>query len=211
MNIQWLGHACFLFTSQDGLRILTDPFDESVGYPLPSREADIVTVSHHHHDHDYVRILPGKPQIVDSEGRHNISGLEIQGFPTYHDEAQGSKRGINILFSFTLDGVRVIHLGDLGHLLSDELLAQIGKVDIVCVPVGGYFTIDAQQAYQVVQQLNPKLVLPMHYKLDERNTYPIEGVDRFLGYFSKVKRKETLDILPDTLPQEQEVVVLQLV
>ncbi|NLL52748.1 MAG: MBL fold metallo-hydrolase [Peptococcaceae bacterium] len=210
MNIRWLGHSCFLFTAQNGLRVLTDPYDDSVGYPVPRKETDIVTVSHHHHDHDSVQVLPGKPQIVDTEGLHNISGLEIQGFPTFHDEVQGAKRGNNTLFAFTMDGVRVIHLGDLGHLLSADLLAQIGRVDLVCVPIGGFYTIDAQQAYQVVQLLKPKLVLPMHYKLDDRNSYPIEGIDRFLGYFDKSKRAKTLDISPASLPQDMEVVVLEL-
>ena len=211
MNIRWLGHSCFLFTAQNGLRVLTDPYDDSVGYPVPRKETDIVTVSHHHHDHDSVQVLPGKPQIVDTEGLHNISGLEIQGFPTFHDEVQGAKRGNNTLFAFTMDGVRVIHLGDLGHLLSADLLAQIGRVDLVCVPIGGFYTIDAQQAYQVVQLLKPKLVLPMHYKLDDRNSYPIEGIDRFLGYFDKSKRAKTLDISPASLPQDMEVVVLELI
>ena len=211
MNIRWLGHSCFLFTAQNGLRVLTDPYDDSVGYPVPRKETDIVTVSHHHHDHDSVQVLPGKPQIVDTEGLHNISGLEIQGFPTFHDEVQGAKRGNNTLFAFTMDGVRVIHLGDLGHLLSADLLAQIGRVDLVCVPIGGFYTIDAQQAYHVVQLLKPKLVLPMHYKLDDRNSYPIEGIDRFLGYFDKSKRAKTLDISPASLPQDMEVVVLELI
>ena len=210
MNIRWLGHSCFLFTAQNGLRVLTDPYDDSVGYPVPRKETDIVTVSHHHHDHDSVQVLPGKPQIVDTEGRHNISGLEIQGFPTFHDEVQGAKRGNNILFAFTMDGVRVIHLGDLGHLLSADLLAQIGQVDVVCVPIGGFYTIDAQQAYQVVEQLKPKVVLPMHYKLDDRNSYPIEGIDRFLGYFEKTKKAKTFDISSASLPQDMEVVVLEL-
>ncbi|KGP77000.1 beta-lactamase [Desulfosporosinus sp. Tol-M] len=210
MNIRWLGHSCFLFTNQEGLTVLTDPFDEDVGYPVPHIQTDIVTVSHHHFDHDSVHVLPGKPQIVDGEGPHNFSGLSIQGTATFHDAAQGTKRGKNTLFSFTMDGVRIVHLGDLGHLLTPDHLANVGNVDIACVPIGGFYTIDAEQAYQVVQQLNPKIVLPMHYKLNKKISLPIEGIDRFLAYFAQIKRVKTLDIFSASLPQIQEVIVLEL-
>lgn len=210
LNIRWLGHSCFLFTNQDGLTVLTDPFNEKVGYPVPHIETDIVTVSHHHHDHDSVQVLPGKPQIFDGEGLHVFSGLSIQGTSTFHDAEQGTKRGKNTLFSFTMDGVRIVHLGDLGHLLSPDHLADVGQVDIACVPVGGFYTIDAEQAYQVVQQLNPKIVLPMHYKLNDTFSLPIEGIDRFLAYFTHIKRAKTLDIFSASLPQIQEAVVLEL-
>ncbi|MDQ7095175.1 MBL fold metallo-hydrolase [Desulfosporosinus sp. PR] len=210
MNIRWLGHSCFLFTNQEGLKIVTDPFNEKVGYPLPHVETDVVTVSHHHSDHDCVQALLGKPQVVDSEGTCNISGLSIQGTTTFHDTEQGAKRGKNILFSFELDGLRIAHLGDLGHLLTPDQLAGIGHVDIACVPVGGFYTLDAEQAYQVVQQLNPKIVLPMHYKLDKTIPLPIEGIDNFLTRFTKVTKAKTLDITSASLPQTQEVVVLEL-
>ena len=210
LNIRWLGHSCFLFTNQEGLRVLTDPFNEKIGYPVPHIETDIVTVSHHHHDHDSVQVLPGKPQVVDGEGQHNYSGLSIQGTATFHDAEQGAKRGKNTLFSFTMDGVRIVHLGDLGHLLTPDQLADVGQVDIACIPVGGFYTIDAEQAYQVVQQLNPKIVLPMHYKPDETSSLPIEGSNRFLAYFAQVKKAKILDISSNSLPETQEAVVLEL-
>ncbi|SPF45609.1 Zn-dependent hydrolase of the beta-lactamase fold [Candidatus Desulfosporosinus infrequens] len=210
MNIRWLGHSCFLFTNQEGLRVLTDPFDEKVGYPVPRIETDIVTVSHHHHDHDSVQVLPGKPQIVDGEGSYSFSGLSIKGTATFHDTQQGAKRGKNTLFSFTMDGVHIVHLGDLGHLLTPEQLADVGQVDIACIPVGGFYTIDAEQAYQVVQQLNPKIVLPMHYKPDETSSLPIEGNAGFLAYFAHVKMAKALDISPSSLPRTQEAIVLEL-
>lgn len=210
MNIRWLGHSCFLFSNQEGLRVLTDPFNAKVGYPVPHVETDIVTVSHHHYDHDAIQVLSGSPQVVEGEGPHNFSGLSIQGIATFHDSEQGSKRGKNTLFTFTMDGVRIAHLGDLGHLLTPDHLADIGPVDIVCIPVGGFYTIDAEQAYQVVLQLNPKIVLPMHYKLDNTIPLPIEGSDRFLDLFNQVKRVKTLDISPAALPQTMEAVVLEL-
>lgn len=210
MNIRWLGHSCFLFTSQKGLRVLSDPFDQKVGYPVPDVETDIVTVSHHHADHDSVQVLPGKPLVIEGEGQHNVSGLAVQGTGTFHDAEHGAKRGTNTLFSFTMDGVRIAHLGDLGHLLTPDQLADVGEVDIACIPVGGFYTIDAEQAYQVVQQLKPKIVLPMHYKLDDTITLPIEEIDRFLTYFSQVKKVKTLEITSTSLPQAQETIVLEL-
>ncbi|WP_407310165.1 MBL fold metallo-hydrolase [Desulfosporosinus sp. SB140] len=210
MNIDWLGHSCFLFTNQDGLKVLTDPFNEKVGYPMPHIETDIVTVSHHHADHNYVQVLRGNPQVVDGEGAYNISGLPIQGTPTFHDAVQGAKRGKNTLFSFEMDGLRIAHMGDLGHLLTPDQLTDIGHVDIACIPVGGFYTIDAEQAYHVVQQLNPKIVLPMHYKLDETISLPIDGIDHFLERFANVKNSKTLDITLASLPQTQQVVVLEL-
>jgi L-ascorbate metabolism protein UlaG (beta-lactamase superfamily) len=126
LNIRWLGHSCFLFTSQEGLRVLTDPFNEKVGYPAPHIETDIVTVSHHHADHNFVQVIPGKPQIIDGEGPHNVSDLSIQGTLTFHDAEQGAKRGKNTLYSFKMDGVRIVHLGDLGHLLTPKTLQTLG-------------------------------------------------------------------------------------
>lgn len=210
MNIRWLGHSCFQFTDKEGLTVLTDPFNEEVGYPVPHVKTDIVTVSHHHYDHDSVQVLIGKPQIVSGEGPHNFSGLSIKGIASFHDPDQGVKRGKNTLFSFTMDGVRIVHLGDLGHLLTPDQIADVGPVDIACVPIGGVYTVDAEQAYQVVQQLNPKIVLPMHYKLDDNVALPIDRIDRFLAYFTQVKRAKTLDITPDSLPQIRETIVLEL-
>ena len=210
MNIRWLGHSCFLFTNQEGMTVLTDPFNNKVGYPEPHIETDIALVSHHHPDHDSVQVLPGKPQIIEGEGTHTVSGLSFQGTATFHDAEQGTKRGKNTLFSFTMDGVRIVHLGDLGHLLTPDHLADVGQVDIVCVPVGGFYTIDAEQAYQVVQQLKPKIVLPMHYKLNDAVSLPIEGIDPFLEYFTTTKKIKTLDIFQASLPQTQEVIVLEL-
>jgi len=210
MRIEWKGHACFLLNSAKGVRILTDPFNEGVGYPLPNVEVDVVTVSHQHGDHNYTDSLPGKPAVVKGAGNHKVSGIEIKGVATYHDPEQGKKRGSNTVFVIKADGLNICHLGDLGHLLTPGQVSDIGQVDILFVPVGGFFTIDAKQACEVVQQLGPALVLPMHYKLDQRVTLPIAPVDEFLGLFSKVERRTVLDIDKSSLPAETEVVLLEL-
>lgn len=179
MKIKWLGHACFKLTAEDGTTIVTDPFDDSVGYPMPDVRADIVTSSHSHFDHNYFKAVKGKFEIVDRTGEHNIKGIKIKGISTFHDEEQGAKRGKNIVFIFEIDGVRVCHMGDLGHVLTEKQVNEIGPVDVLLIPVGGYYTIDAKQAVEVMKQLNPMITIPMHYKT-EYIDFPIDTVDNFL-------------------------------
>ncbi|HEY3425758.1 MAG TPA: MBL fold metallo-hydrolase [Negativicutes bacterium] len=210
MKVQWKGHSSFCLRSDKGITVLTDPFDESVGYPLPNVAADVVTVSHQHGDHNATGLLPGKPVVIDSVGKHVVAGIEIRGIAAYHDAEQGAKRGKNTIFVIVLDEITICHLGDLGQPLTFEQVADIGQVDILLVPVGGFYTIDARQAYEIVQQLKPAVVLPMHYKLDDRLEYPIATVDEFLSFYSKVERQAVLELNKQTLPREQQVVVLEL-
>ncbi len=179
MRITWFGHACFGLASDSGVTIITDPFDESVGYELPDAQADIVTVSHQHFDHNYVQGVPGNPEVVSEAGNFCIKGIPIKGINSYHDDQNGSKRGTNIIYVFDIDGIRVCHLGDLGHVLAKEQVEQIGEVDVLLIPVGGTYTIDANGAASVVSSLKPSIAIPMHYKTD-RIGFPIDGVDKFL-------------------------------
>lgn len=179
MQITWYGHACFLFTADSGARFLTDPCDPSVGYPLRDIAADAVTVSHSHHDHNYLAAVAGNPVVIDTAGEHSACGVTVTGFSTWHDDAQGKKRGANILYLFDFDGIRLLHLGDLGHLLSPETIADIGPVDVLLCPVGGNYTIDALQAQQVASQLSPQVFIPMHYATNATNM-DIAGIDDML-------------------------------
>jgi len=210
MRIEWKGHASFLLISEKGKRVLTDPFDKHVGYPLPNIKVDVATVSHQHGDHNYTDLLPGKPVIIEGAGEHEADGIMIKGVATYHDPEQGKKRGKNTVFVIRLDELNICHLGDLGHLLTSKQVSDIGQVDILFVPVGGFFTINAGEAYEVVQQLRPALVLPMHYKLDDRVTLPIAPVDEFLSLFPKVEKQSVLDIGKSSLTGKTEVVLLEL-
>ena len=210
MHIEWRGHSCFLFQSDAGTRLLTDPFNERVGYPLPNVEVDVVTVSHHHFDHCATDLLPGNPVIVDTIGKHTVKGLEISGISTYHDPENGTLRGKNTAYVIKMDGVKICHLGDLGHLLTAEQVSELGQVDIICIPVGGFYTITAEQACQVVEQLQPAWVLPMHYRFDSSVKISIAGVSDFVQYYSGAERKAWLDIEKDKLPAEMKVVVLEL-
>lgn len=212
MKLQWLGHACFLITSDSGLRILTDPYDEQVGYDLPAVEADIVVSSHDHSDHGNVKVVKGSPDVINAPGAHTLRGIAFNGVSTYHDQSKGAERGANIVFSFDVDGLVLCHLGDLGHVLSENEAQQIGPVDVLMVPVGGFYTIDKNEANQVIEQLAPKIVVPMHVKNDKCQ-FPIETVDGFLelNRDKQVKRHtdSTMEIKADDLPSEMEIHVLQ--
>jgi L-ascorbate metabolism protein UlaG (beta-lactamase superfamily) len=212
MKLQWLGHACFLITSDSGLRILTDPYDEQVGYDLPAVEADIVLTSHGHSDHANVKVVKGSPDIVNAPGTRSLQGVVFKGTSTYHDQSQGSERGANVVFSFEVDGVVLCHLGDLGHVLSEGEVQEIGPIDLLMIPVGGFYTIDKSEANQVIEQLAPKIVLPMHVKNDKCQ-FPIETVDAFLDINrdKKIAKHDdsTMEVAADNLPSEMEIHVLQ--
>jgi len=214
MKIKWLGHACFLLTSDAGLRIVTDPYTPGgfgFQYRPPAEEADIVTVSHEHADHNNVGDVKGNPQIVRDAGVHQVKGIEIKGVGTSHDEMSGSQRGSNTVFCFTLDGVRVCHLGDLGHDLTAGSLAEIGEVDVLLIPVGGSFTIDADVASRVADRLAAKIVIPMHYKNERCPDFPVAGVADFQKKRQRVRNVDgsELEIKKDGLPAETETVVLK--
>lgn len=215
MKIKWLGHASFLIEAGDGKRIITDPYEPgsyggAVGYKKIEESADIVTVSHEHEDHNCCKDMKGSPEIVKGTGEKAIKGIKISGVPSYHDSSGGSERGENTIFSFEIDGMKVCHLGDLGHLLSDEDSSKIGDVDVLLIPVGGFYTIDAAEATKVVGKLNPKVVVPMHYKTEVLG-FDIAGVDNFLADKKNVKRLDSseIELKKESLPAESEIVVLK--
>lgn len=215
MEIKWLGHACFLITAHDGKKILTDPYKPgsyggAVGYGKIEDVVDIVTVSHTHDDHCGTSELNGSPQIIGEPGEHTVQGIKFKGIASYHDTKKGSERGKNIIFTFEVDEMNVCHLGDLGHTLTDEIASEIGKVDILLIPVGGFYTIDANEATEVVAKLNPHIVIPMHYKTEVLG-FPIDSVERFLEGKERVKRvgSSTLEIKKEGIPTETEIVVLE--
>ena len=212
MKVKWLGHASFLITSEDGTRIITDPYATGMGisYGDIKENADIVTVSHDHGDHNNAAAVSGNPQVVKGAGVQEAKGIQFKGIATFHDETQGSERGPNTIFCFSVDGVTLCHLGDLGHQLSDEQAAEIGDLDILMAPVGGFFTIDAAAATQIVAKLQPRVVIPMHYSTD-KCAYPISGVEDFLKGKADVKKKDAseAEFSKGDLPSPIEIVVLK--
>jgi len=209
VKIRWLGHSSFLLESQGGTKIVTDPFDGSVGYKMPKIEADIVTVSHDHYDHNYAEGVQGDPEVVKTVGEWTISGVGIKSIPAFHDEVKGAKRGPILIFMFEIDGLRICHLGDLGHLLSKAQEEQIGSPDVLLIPVGGTFTLDAEGAAAVMNQLSPKLTIPMHFKTPAVSM-PIDPVDEFLEKAGSGERLEstTLEVTPESLGEKPRVVVM---
>ncbi len=193
MKIKWLGHASFMITAESGTKIITDPYvtAEHLNYGEIKESADIVTVSHEHGDHSNVSAVRGNPEVV--RGTAKVKGIEFKGIPTYHDDAGGKSRGKNTIFCFEMDGIRVCHLGDLGHPLSDKQATELGSVDILLIPVGGFYTIDAKVTSQLCDRLKPKVIIPMHFKND-KCAFPIAGVDEFLQGKEDVSRLDASEV-----------------
>ncbi len=163
VTIQYWVQACFSIAVEGGVAVVTDPFT-----PSPTIEAQVVTVSHEHPDHNAVDGVPGTPEVIrmaDGAGEHEVAGITFTAVETFHDSTGGSSRGGNMVFVWEMEGIRFAHLGDLGHVLTDDQIQQIGAVEVLMVPTGGGPTIDAPTAVQVAQQLSPKLIIPMHYQL----------------------------------------------
>ncbi len=211
MKVKWLGHACFLITSEEGLRVITDPYGAMGGlfYGPIKESADVVIITHDHLDHSNAGAVAGA-EVVKGPGTKKAKGIEFLGIPTHHDEKGGRERGENTVFCFTLDELRVCHLGDLGRPLSDAEAKQIGKVDILLIPVGGFYTIDARGASGVMDQLGPGVVIPMHYKTP-RLGWSIAGVEPFLQGKPRVRQVKgsEVEFKADQLPPAQEIVVLE--
>ena len=210
MKIKWLGHASFMITSDAGTKIITDPYlvTDNLTYGEIKESADIVTISHEHGDHNNVSAVRGNPEVV--RGTAEIKGIGFKGIPCYHDAAGGELRGKNTIICFEMDRIRICHLGDLGHELSDKQVAELGKVDILLIPVGGYYTIDARVASQVCNKLAPRVIIPMHYKTNKCN-YPITGVDDFLQGKTDVNRLDTSEVefKQGELPVATQIIVLK--
>lgn len=215
LKIQFFGHACFLVTFPNGTSILTDPFDPELGYDLPNVKADAVLVSHEHFDHNYVQMAKGEPEIIrglsDSKDWQEISrfvgGIWIKSIKSYHDDSLGGKRGKNTIFLMEGDGWRVVHCGDLGHGLGDPLVKEIGRVDVLLVPVGGSFTINHGGADLVAERLNARVIIPMHFKTD-RVKLPINKVDNFLAGKLGVNRVNGNELELKELPDSRVIYVL---
>lgn len=164
MDINYLGHSSFKIKTKTAT-VITDPFDsDMVGLKFPQNEAEIVTISHQHEDHNAISKVTGVKKVVDGPGEYEISGVSIIGFPSFHDGKNGEERGKNTIFVFEVEGLRIVHLGDLGHPLSDDLVNEIGSVDVLMIPVGGTFTLSPKEASEVASKIDPYYILPMHYK-----------------------------------------------
>lgn len=214
MQISWLGHAAFRFQAKNGaetVSVITDPYkSDKVGLKLPRLEADIVTISHDHDDHNDISAVKGEPFVVRGAGEYEVKGVYIEGIHSYHDAEKGAKRGNNIIYRFEIEDISIAHLGDLGHELDDKQLEHLEGTDILLIPIGGVYTIDAQKAVSVINQIEPRIVIPMHYKVPGLKI-DLGTLDQFLKAIAvKPRQEEKLKINKKDLPQDDmELVVLE--
>lgn len=216
MEITYLGHSSFKLKGNAGT-VVTDPFDAYIGFNFPSTSADIVTVSHDHKDHNNVKAINGtarrkNPFVVDHPGEYEVGGISVFGIKTAHDANGGVERGDNTVYSIFIDNIKICHLGDLGHELTQDQLTEIGSVDVLLCPVGGVFTIDSKTAVKTIQALEPSYVIPMHYKTSKHNQ-DVFGelctLEEFLKeYGAEVTPEAKLTTTKERLPEETELVVL---
>ncbi|MDD5530815.1 MAG: MBL fold metallo-hydrolase [bacterium] len=211
MRIKYLAHASFLFETENGIRIITDPYkSEGLGgkikYTPIKEKTDIVLISHEHMDHNYTEDIQGNSTILNRIGVSTINGITFNGISSYHDNVAGTQRGKNTIFVFKADGMTFCHTGDLGHLITPELKNNIGKIDVLFIPIGGTYTITSEEAQKVVDILEPMIVVPMHYKTSG-TTLPISNVEEFTKGKTNIKQAGTVAEIK--LPAKQEIWVFQ--
>ncbi len=194
MKIKWLGHSSFVLTESTGLSVLTDPFDpKMVGYGYPREKVDVVTVSHSHADHNYLAGVEHKT-VIDKPGKYEYNGIHIAGTQSFHDDCEGAARGNNIVFKFRMDGVNICHMGDIGEPCSPELIERLIPVNVLLIPVGGTYTVDAETAKEYVDRLMPDIVIPMHYKI-KHCELDIDKAEPFIRLFDDEFVEENVDEL----------------
>lgn len=215
MEIKYLGHASFFLKGKIGT-VVTDPFDpQMVGLKFSKIEADIVTISHHHQDHNRADLVGGNPLIIDLPGEFEKKGIKITGFPVFHDQKQGKERGKNTLFKIEIDNLSLLHCGDLGHALDDDLVEEIDGVDVLLIPVGGFYTINAEEAIAIVRKIEPSIIIPMHYnhpKLNQEIFGKIAPVSDFLEKMgvAQIAPLKKLLVKKEELEEEMKVVIMEI-
>lgn len=203
MNILWFGQSCFRIEAKEG-SILTDPFSKEIGLRPPKIKDNVVLVSHHHYDHDNVSEANSDTFIIDGPGEYEKQGISIRGIQSFHDKSGGKERGLNTIYVIKAEDVTVCHLGDFGQdKFEEHQLEEIGDVDILMIPVGGRYTIDYKEAVQIISQIEPKIVIPMHYKIKDLNI-DLEGPEKFLKEIGLTPEKtDKLKVTRKTLPVEE--------
>lgn len=210
MDINWYGQSMFKIKGKS-TTVVVDPFSpEFIGLKFPKGiDANVVLVTHHHQDHNNAFAIEGNPLVISGPGEYEKAGVSVTGVSAFHDEEQGAKRGKNTIYHFLIDGVNIVHVGDLGHVLTEEQLSQIDQADILMIPVGGVYTLNTEEAAKVVAQFEPKIVIPMHYKIPGL-TAEIEGAEAFLREMGaeNIEPVAKLSVTKDKLPEETTIVLL---
>ncbi|HOA14857.1 MAG TPA: MBL fold metallo-hydrolase [Bacillota bacterium] len=185
VRLTWLGHSCFVLKASDGTRVVMDPYDPTVGTLPGDLAAEIVTVSHQHFDHNYLKGVRGRYSLVDTAGHRKIGEIAINGIMSWHDDQMGAKRGSNIINIFEVDGLRICHLGDLGDVPSKDELLRMGNLDYLLIPVGGTYTLDPAGADRLIKLIRPRVAVPMHYGMKP-------GIERLLPLSAFLEGKERI-------------------
>lgn len=208
MEIMWLGYSCFRLRGKNTV-VVTDPYPPGLGYTMDNPSARIITVSHQHPEHSYVQAVSGEPHQITRPGEYEIGGVLIIGISTYHDSEKGARSGKNTVYVIEIDEITICHLGDLGHPLSSNQVEELGNIDVLLVPVGGGSTISASQGAGVVRAIEPKIVIPMHYKTPSLNR-EMDTVEKFLKEMAVTEAvpQPKLTVTRSNLPQSTQVVLL---
>ena len=203
MNVAWYGQSCFRLETK-GVSVLIDPFSRDIGLRPPRLNDNIFLVTHEHYDHNDVKKVAADSFVITGPGEYEKSGIYVEGINSFHDNVQGTQRGLNTIYIIKMDDMRFCHLGDLGqHQLTDEQVESIGDIDILFIPIGGVYTIDGGQAAKIISQVEPKIIVPMHYKVPGLNI-DLEGPERFLKEIGlKPEEVETFKIAKKNLPTEE--------
>lgn len=217
MHIIWRGQSCFQIIAsrqKDGqVSIIIDPFSEELGLKVPKMEADLLLVTHNHYDHNNIKAVSGGPFLINGAGEYEFKGVNVQGIPSFHDDSGGSQRGLNTIYTIEAEEIQLCHLGDFGQKeLTPSQLEQIGGIDILIIPVGGTYTIDSKQAAKIINQIEPRVVIPMHYHLPKLDKIKLEGVDKFLkvlGMKTVVSQPKLLIKKKDLPEEEMKIIVLE--
>ncbi|MFZ4648570.1 MAG: MBL fold metallo-hydrolase [Patescibacteria group bacterium] len=212
MIITWLGHSCFKLqdkTGADGVTLITDPYSKDTGFKMPSFEADLMTISHDHKDHNNVAAVKGNPFVINCAGEYDVKGIFVEGIDSFHDQVKGKERGSNVIYRMEIEDISIAHLGDLAHALDDVELEKLVGTDILLIPVGGVYTLDAKRAVEVISQIEPRIVIPMHYRHPDLK-FELDDLDKFIKELGLTPTyEEKLKISKKDLPaEEMELVVL---
>lgn len=206
MQIQWLGQSCFKLQTKhqdQDITIITDPVGESIGIKMGKHHADIVTISHQHDDHNNLDAIKDDPFVIDHPGEYETKGIFVYGIPSYHDDKQGAERGLNTMYYIKAEEMHILHLGDIGHPLTDDQLERISKVDILFIPVGGTYTINADKAIEIIGQLEPRIVIPMHYMIPGLKDDKMDPVEKFIKASGlPAEKMDKFKIAKKDLPQD---------
>jgi len=183
MDIHWFGQSFFEITTdtekQKGVKIYFDPYGNHIGLKPPQDlSATVVMISHQHPDHNNIQLFKDPGIVLDTAGEYSVRGIDIKGILTFHDVSKGQERGTNLVFIMESEGIRLAHLGDLGHLLDESQMGEIGVVDILLIPVGGNHSINGKEATKIIKQLEPKIIIPMHYKIPGIQA-ELDGIEEF--------------------------------